>query len=157
VKRFLPLVLLLSALLLVAGCGGGGGGGSRLSKADYEKRMTAIGTELQKKLTGLGSSASTSDPKKAGTAFTTLADALNKTANEVDAINPPSNIDKPHQDFADGLHAFANDVRGVGEKAKKGDVAAIQKFGSGVQALPSAKKLQAASTAIKNKGYNIGA
>jgi hypothetical protein len=160
VKRLFPVILALTVLLLVAGCGGGdggGGGSDRLSKADYEKQMGQVGTKLQQSLTGITSSFDPkSTPQEAAPAIQKLGDALDQAGDQVDDINPPENIDRPHKDFAAGIHQFADDVRGIAGKAKAGDRNAVKQFSQNVASLASAKKLQTAANQIKAKGYNIG-
>jgi hypothetical protein len=149
-RRALGFVLLGGMLaLLAAGCGGGSGP-KPLDKADYVKQMQTIGQDLSTSLNGL--SASTASTKKAATALTKVQGELNAAADKIDAITPPTDIAKPHQQLADAVREFANELTPLIKKVQGGNIAALATLTS----LKGVSDIATASDAIAKKGYKIG-
>jgi hypothetical protein len=147
-RRVIALFALAGAVALVAaGCGGGGS--KPLSKADYEQQMSAIGKSLTNSLNSLGTATSAS---KAATALKNLQTELEDAAGQMDAITPPDDVKTEHADLANGVREFGEQLGPIITKLEGGDMQAI----AGVTSLAALAKIQEASTAINNKGYNIG-
>ena len=144
--------LTAALVALVAGCGGE----DRLSKAEYESRMQRVAATLQTSTDRLGGQASNPrDTRAAATALAWLGRALERAADGVDDLEPPEEVEKPHDSFVAGLRAFAGDMRKVAALARRGDRLQIQAFANGLSSLASTRRIARASAEIKRKGYDI--
>jgi hypothetical protein len=148
------MVLAAAIAIAVAGCGGGGGGGGdRLSKAEFEQKMSAIGGDLQQASSGIDLT-NTKDLDKVADAVAAFKSKLEDAANEVDDLNPPADAEEETGKIADALHAFADEFGNMEKAARKGDVGDLQKAQQAV--ITEGAEAQKAAQALKDKGYNIG-
>lgn len=95
--RFRLSVALLTAALcagLLAGCGG-------VSKAEYEKDVQRIGNKAEKDFEALESGQPTAKDLEQA------EKALDETADELDDVTPPDDVQKLHDDLVDTLHDAA--------------------------------------------------
>lgn len=155
-KRKLGLAGLALALgLFVAACGGGsgGGGGDRLSKADYLIKVQAVGDEMNKTLSGLGSTSS--DPKAAAEQFGKLKVALKAAADKLAALKPPAEVDSAHKQFTEGVSLLADEIGKAGEGLAGGDLKAALEFVSTLATSEAMTKIQAAVEEFKKAGYDV--
>ena len=146
-RRVIALLALAGAVALVAG-GCGGGGSSPLSKADYQQQMGAIGTDLS---TALNSLQSVTTADSAATALKGLQTELVDAADKMDAITPPEKVKTEHQQLAEGVRQFGDQLDPIITKLEAGKIEAL----SGVTSLSSLLAIQKASLAIGKKGYDI--
>jgi hypothetical protein len=149
---FLALVIAIAA----AGCGGGGdggGSGDRLSKSEYEKKMSAIGADLQEASSGIDLS-NTKDLDKVADTVAAFKTKLEAAADDVDDLNPPADAEEETGKIADALHAFADEFGKMEKAARKGDLGDLQKAQQAV--VSEGAEAQRAAQALKDKGYNIG-
>jgi hypothetical protein len=148
-------VIVLAAIVasIASGCGGGGGGGDRLSKSEYEQKMSAIGKELQDASAGIDLT-NTSDLDRLADEVGKFRVRLEDAANDVDDLNPPENAEEETAKIADALHAFADEFDTMEKAARKGDVAALQKAQQAV--VSEGTEAQEAAKDLKDKGYDIG-
>jgi soluble cytochrome b562 len=152
-KRKLGLAGLALALgLFVAACGGGGGG-DRLSKADYLAKVQAVGAEMNKTLSGLGSTSS--DPKLAAEQFGKLKVALKAAADELAALKPPAEVDSAHKQFAEGISLLADEIGKASTVMAGGDLKAALEFVTNLAKSPAMAKVQAAVAEFKKAGYDV--
>lgn len=93
----LPLTIAVAVLsaALLAGCGGP-------SKADYEKEVRAIGADVEKEIDKLDSGAPTPETLEKATK------TIDKAADDIDEIEPPSDVEKLHDDLVSTLHDTAD-------------------------------------------------
>jgi hypothetical protein len=171
-KFVLALAVGAAVLLLASGCGGGGSGtsttttttstttttpatttttasGQASSKAAYVARMKVIGQSLSTSLNTLGAA------KTAATAATALAKVqtdLRGAADKLAAITPPDAIKTQHGELVKAVRDFADELDPVIKSLKAGKLTAL----ASVPTLKGLTEIQAASTAISNKGYKIG-
>jgi hypothetical protein len=178
-KQRLPAVAAVGAAvaLLAAGCGGGGGGtttgsqvatttttaattsaaatttsaasGQGLGKAEYVKEMKVIGQSLSSSLNTLGSATTAA---KAATALQQVQTDLRSAADKLEAIAPPDTIKTQHAQLVKAVRDFADELAPVITQLKAGKMTALQT----VPSLKGLTEIQAASTAISNRGYKIG-
>ena len=156
-KRTLGLLAIGAAALLLAGCGSSKKSSNEttttvaapLTKAAYVTQMKAIGTSLSTSLNGLSSA--TTAPK-AAIALTKVQSDLRAAADKIDAITPPDAVKAQHDQLAKAVNDFADELDPVIASLKKGSLAAL----STVPTLKGLTEIQAASTAIASKGYQIG-
>lgn len=144
--------LTVALVALVGGCGGE----DRLSKAEYESRMQRVAATLQTATDRLGGEASDPrDTQAAARALAGMGQALDRAADGVADLEPPEDVEKPHDSFVAGLRAFAGDMRKVAALARRGDRLQIQAFANGLGSLASTRRIASASEEIKRKGYDI--
>ena len=167
-RRLAALALTAALLLFAAGCGGGSkssngttagttteaaatttAAAAPLPKTAYVNKMKAIGRSLSTSLNSLGSA--TTAPK-AAVALTAVQTDLRKAADGIEAITPPQPIKTQHAQLAKAVRDFADELDPVIAKLEKGTITALQT----VPTLKGLQEIQAASTAIANKGYKIG-
>ena len=149
-RRFCALA---AAALVLAGCGGGGGGGGPLSKHDYEQKMQS---EAQRLTDALRSAdvASAKNLKEFAGRIGSVRDDVAKAADDVDALEPPSDAAGDTQTIADVLRRFAAVIDQIQKAAAKNDAEAFQQSVQQMQA-----ELRAAQPAVrdlKRKGYDVG-
>jgi hypothetical protein len=155
-RRLVPLLLAGALLALAAACGGGGGGsngggnGDRVSKAEYQKAFSELGTELVQRFGNLGTTPTTNAAK--ATYYGQLADGFDAVVSKLEAIVPPADIDQPHRKLTEGARSIAVALRDAEEKAKTS---------SGIQprlnllTLAGFKDVQQALRDIAAKGYTF--
>jgi outer membrane murein-binding lipoprotein Lpp len=94
-RLLLALVAALLCAALLAGCGG-------TSKADYQKQVKKIGSKVEKDIDKLDSgSPSTKDIDAAH-------DSIDQAADDIDDIDPPSEVKDLHEDLVSTLHDTAD-------------------------------------------------
>jgi hypothetical protein len=148
------MVLAAAIAIAAAGCGGGGGGGGdRLSKSEFEQKMSGIGDDLQQASSGIDLS-NTKDLDKVADAVAAFKTKLEDAANEVDDLNPPADAEEETGKIADALHAFADEFGNMEKAARNGDLGDLQKAQQAV--ITEGTEAQRAAQALKDKGYNIG-
>jgi hypothetical protein len=153
VKRVLVLVI---AVLVAPSCGGD----SRLSKADYERRVNQIGQQLSDTLEKTFSSPQFQSPsslKEAADVLRLGEKEMASAADRLDEVNPPEEIESIHDRFVKGIRDFARDFGTFAEATEKGDLAALQRFSQQIsdESLPSMIAVNQATGALKAKGYDI--
>ncbi len=146
------------ALVVVAGCGksgGGGVGGGRLSKSEYQKQVQAEGKKIRDAFQSL-------TPQNA-TDFKALAKSvrkgqteLNKAADQLGKINPPSDIEGPHRDLVAAMHELADELGPFADALETADTKKINAASQKISKSAAVKKAQKAVADIKKKGYDLG-
>ena len=116
-KLMLAAVLALAAI--AAGCGGGGGG-SALSADDYRSRLNAICEDFNQKQTEIGEPQNLEEVGQKGDE---ILDEFDKAIAEVEDLNPPDELQKPHDEFLDLGKQQRDILQKVVDAAKDGDEA----------------------------------
>jgi hypothetical protein len=147
------MMLAAAIAIAAAGCGGGGGGGARLSKSEYEKKMSSIGSDLAAASSGIDLT-NTKDLGKVADAVAAFKTRLEDAAGKVDDLNPPANAEEETGKIADALHSFADEFGKMEKAARKGDLDGLQKAQQAV--ISKGAEAQKAAQALKDKGYKIG-
>jgi hypothetical protein len=143
----LAVITLGAAVGLLAGCGGGGGS-KPLSKADYNKQMTAIGKTLSDAITELGT---VTTAAAAATELAKVQVDLRSAVKQVGTMTPPANVKAQTQQLAAAVSEFASELGPVIAKLKAGNLQAL----SSVTSLKGLKDIQTAAAAITKAGYTI--
>jgi hypothetical protein len=152
-RRAGVMVLAAAIAIAVAGCGGGGGGGARLSKSEYEQKMSSIGGDLQAASSGIDLT-DTKDLDKVADAVAAFRTRLEDAANKIDDLNPPADAEEETGKIADALHSFAGEFGKMEKAARKGNLEDLQKAQQAV--LTEGAEAQKATQDLKDKGYEIG-
>lgn len=153
------LALLAFVLAFAAGCGGdgGGGGGGELSKSEYQEKVQAVGETLSKSIDDLGSAVSGSgNLEEAASQIQTLQDALNGAADDLAALDAPSDVDSAHDKLVEGIHGFADSLGDLESAMADGNLEEIQEFQTDFAESDAVKKISDATEELGEKGYKIG-
>ena len=166
------LIVALGALVLAAaGCGGGKSGtsgkhghhghpsaGPRLTKAQYQAKLTKIVHEATVAQTAISSAAersrSVADVEVAVRGYASAGDHF---ASELESLNPPADTAEANAELARGERDNANETRAVLKKLSTFKTAhqALVYLGSLAQSNGS-KEINAALTTLKALGYATG-
>jgi outer membrane murein-binding lipoprotein Lpp len=146
-RRLLTAVVTAAAVAL-AGCGSSG----PLSKAQYEQRLQKSGRELAAALAQLSRSNSR-DEFKSG--VDGVEKALNDTADNLDGITPPDDVQSANARLVDGFRKLAKDFEQVKAAADEGPDAARQK-GRQVTTGAASREANQAIKEIQRRGYDVG-
>jgi hypothetical protein len=144
-----------AAALAVAATAACGGGSSRLSKADYEKKIKAEGSQLRSDLSGLNLGSVGTNLKALAPKLGSAQSKVEKTASDIDGIKPPKDAEGDNKKIADSLHRFAKVFGQMKDAAGKGDRAKVTSLVGGLQT--AAQEGSQATQDLKAKGYDIGA
>jgi hypothetical protein len=147
------LVVIAAAVLAAAGCGGGSSGSGPLSKSAYEHKMQAEATRLTDALRNADVT-SAKDIHDFADRLGSVKDDIQKSADNVDALQPPADAVAATQTVADVLHRVAAVIGEIQTAASNNDETGFQQD---VKQL--AAELRAAQPAIrdlKQKGYDVG-
>ena len=147
------LCALAVGVVVLAGCGGGGSTTGPLSKSEYEHKMQAEGDRLTKALQATNIT-SAKNVHEFADRLGSVKDDIAKAADDVDALEPPSDAAGDTQTIADVLHRFAAVIDQIQKAAAKNDAEAFQQSVQQMQA-----ELRAAQPAVrdlKRKGYDVG-
>jgi hypothetical protein len=149
--RSILILLIAVATAVAAGCGGGDG---RLSKAEYEQRMQAIGSELQTASAAIGDLSQTRDLEKLADTIADFRERLDEAADDVDGLSPPEDVEEETDQIAQALHAFADTFGEMEDAARDGDLAGLQQ--AQAEIANKGAEAQRATESLKEKGYEIG-
>jgi hypothetical protein len=152
-RRAGVIVLAAAIAIATAGCGGGSGGGARLSKGEYEQKMSSIGGDLQAASSGIDLT-NTKDLDKVADAVAAFKVKLEDAADKIDDLNPPGNAEEETGKIAGALHAFAGEFGKMEKAARKGNLNDLQRAQQAV--VTEGAEAQKAAQDLKDKGYNIG-
>jgi hypothetical protein len=143
------LLLALAALAVaLAGCGSE----SRLSKTEYDAKLTKTGSELAEASKALAKA-------KTGPEFASGAEqiqaGLRKAADDLDDVRPPKDVDAANDRLVDALRGLADEFDKVRDAAKEGAKAARAAGARLARSQPSEEARQAILE-IQRRGYNVG-
>jgi len=142
------------AAVVVAGCGGGS---SRLSKADYRAKLTAISHEAQQAQNDVAKGLGASSVDELHGRLIRFADASQRLGDEIANLKPPKDAEAANTELARGEHDTAHEVKGAAaaiQKLKTPQAAFryLQKLGG----LKGGHELDAALRKLKKLGYTSG-
>jgi hypothetical protein len=149
--RLAALLLSLAAPALLAGCGG------QPSREEYEADVRAVGERFdaeEKQLAEAFQGANT--PEDVGKAFERFQRTLREAAGDLEDVEPPDDAEGAHDKFVGGLNDLAGELDPGIRAGRSGDVEQLTAFVTGLQSLPSARRLEEARLEFRDKGYRIG-
>ena len=150
--RSVLISLLALAVLALAACGGNSSEGSSgpLTKAEYEERFNEIAKRFS------------DGPEPKGDEADKIEEGLRRAggmADELDAIEPPADITRAHDDFVAGLRALATSkrYRGVIEALRRGDEkTASELIDEPPVSQDMMRRMASARSEFAEKGYDLG-
>jgi hypothetical protein len=146
-----PRFTLLALAVLAVGLGGCGSE-SRLSKADYEKTLTATGQELAEASAPLAQAKT--GPEFASGAAQVQA-GLRKAADDLDDVRPPEDVDAANDRLVDALRGLADEFEKVTDAAEGGPKAA-RAAGARLARSEASEEARQAILEIERRGYDVG-
>jgi hypothetical protein len=146
----------LSFLLLVGVLAAACGGSNRMSKAQYQQRLTADSKAVQKVITQLTKSGSS--PTLAG--FATKVDAaeavVKKSADDLAAAKPPKDVDADNATIVTALRKIQSSFETMKTAAASGGSTAVLTATAALERSPELKAAERAIGDMKKKGYDVG-
>jgi hypothetical protein len=138
------------AISLATGCGSNGSSSHALSKAAYNKKLSAIRQDV-KALPMISASASgASDIQK-------IRAGLRKAADRVSRLSPPKDAKADNDHLVSGIRQFADALGPIQEAAKARAPIAYHRALTKLLASSAVRNLRAATNALASKGYtNLG-
>ena len=137
----------LLALVVLAGCGGGE---DRLTKEEYQAEVRRIGSTLGETLGGLNTSAGALGPQVAD-----VQANLRTTADDLDELAPPEEIESAHDKLVEGINGFADELDDLKAAVEAEDEDAIRRFEDTFTGSASVQKIREASEELQEKGYAL--
>jgi hypothetical protein len=138
------------AISLAAGCGSSGSGGHALSKAAYNKKLSAISRDLKALPTISASASGASDIQK-------IRAGLRRAADQVSRLSPPKDAKADNDHLASGLRRFADALGPIQDAAKARAPIAYHRALTKLLGSSVIEDLRAATNALASKGYtNLG-
>jgi hypothetical protein len=113
VLRAALLCCLTVAALALAACGNS-------EQNDYVDQVNAVQTEFLNAMTAAASTPPT-NPSQAGDLISSMEDAFNTAAEDLQAISPPDDVADLHQQLIDKMSELGDKVSEVGKALKSGN------------------------------------
>ncbi len=152
----LPLtsVILASlALLVFAGCENE----SRMSKPAYAKKVRTEWAGVRAAfLAAVGRPGERPSARTLAERVSRVQQALRKAADDLDMVEPPKDVEEPHEEFIEGLRGYADDIEPVRKKLLAGDKLALIRFNRLTSENESVKRIGEAAEEMLKRGYDVG-
>ena len=143
-----PLVLLAFAVVVLAGCGE-----ERLSKRDYEQKLQAEYAEVQQSFQA--TAASFGGPGLSEK-IEQAQEQLRETAEALEHVEPPKEIEEENEEIAEGLREYAEDLDALRAAATRNDQEAISAFNERIARNSAIERVAEAAEEMREKGYDVG-
>ncbi|HKP19352.1 MAG TPA: hypothetical protein VJT84_12805 [Gaiellaceae bacterium] len=85
-----------------------------------------------------------------------LQRTLRDTADELDELRPPPEVDGPNHELAQGLRAYADDLDELRDAALDGNAAGVRTFNHNVRTNPAIDVIEEAAEQMIRRGYDLG-
>jgi hypothetical protein len=146
----------MTTIVLVA-CGST----ARLTKAQYERQLTSIGTSAGTTLSKLFSNPALLTPKSLQQAAGVVrqgASTIDDAASKIQALKPPPDAQADNDQLAKAFRELADELRQWATDAEHGNVDAVKRFDEQLRAneLPGELLIQRTIDDLKKKGYRAG-
>ena len=139
---------LIGAVLALGGAACGGEEGRPLTKAEYEPTLRREGIALNRAFREARKAPR--DPKSIGL----LAERIDTSADNLDELNPPKEVEAPHDALVDALRATADGLEDVKKATEGGDPAEIRVANNRLE--PVSKRALQAIKQLRGSGYDVG-
>jgi len=143
-KRIIGLAVVIAAL--VAGCG---------DTADKNEYVTKVNDAQAALTTSMAKINPAGDPASIASELEEGAQAIDKTATDFKAIEPPDDAKGAHDKMVKGLSSLAQTFRDAAAAAKAKDTEKMVQLLSGIQTSEGAKQLEAAQKELTENGYKF--
>jgi hypothetical protein len=140
-------VALVAGVVIATGRGDDG-----MPKAEYERRVQALYGRVQQAFLATR----VSDPADLDDRVAGAQAELRSVADELDALDPPPDVEVHNAALADAMRDYADDLEALREAAARGDTAAIERFNSRITTNEAVRRMAAAGEGMKELGYDVG-
>jgi hypothetical protein len=144
------IAALAASAVILAGCGSGGE--NRLSKSEYEHRVRSVYAGVQ---AAFRETRSVSGADLAG-AVAAAQQRLRDAADELDAVEPPKDVEEGNEELVEGMREYADDLGELREAVVRGNEAAVTRFNAEIGENPAVKQIAEAAEEMKFRGYDLG-
>ncbi len=150
------LLLALAGGLTLAACGGD----EELSRGEYERELQQTAREIETAFDGVDSelrnvgTGSTSLDSAAGK-IETAQERLERSADELEGLDPPEDADAAHDELVAGLDGLVDELGAFGEAVEAGDVRRLQDFVARFGDLEPLRKIERATRELEAQGYDV--
>ena len=138
--------LVVVAAFAVGGCGGE----TRLSKPEYEQKVRTVYAGVQQAFRA------TDVRKGLGEKVAAAQEELRDAADKLDAVEPPSEVARHHDEIVDGLREYAEDLDELRDAIAAGDQDRVRAFNENVAGNLAVYQIAEAAEEMKFKGYDLG-
>jgi hypothetical protein len=142
----------LTLIALVAACGGSG----RLSKSQYQQRLKADSAAVQKVVTELTTSGTSSTLAGFATKVDAAEAAVKKAADDLAAAKPPKDVEADNAAVVAALRKIQASFEQMKKTAASGGTAAVLAQVAALERSPELKAAEQALGDMKKKGYDVG-
>jgi hypothetical protein len=143
-RQRLPVLV---AVLVVAGCGGD----ERLTKQEYAEKVRAVYGDVQKAFQA------TNVPQgELASRVEAAQEQLRDSADELEAVEPPEDVETEHSQLAQGMRRYADDLDRLRNAAESGDQRTIEDFNARIAQNEAVEQMAEAAERMKFKGYDLG-
>ena len=126
--------------------------GDGMPKAEYERRVQELYARVQQAFLATR----VDDPAELDERVAGAQDELRAVADELDALDPPREVEAENEALADAMRDYADDLEPLREAAARGDTAAIERFNQTITTNAAVRRMTAAAEGMKEKGYDVG-
>jgi len=139
------LVLAAAALALLAGCG------ARLSKAQYEHEVRSVYENVRRAFreTKVGEA-------RLPARIVAAQQALRSSARKLEDSKPPSRVEKPNHELAEGMRDYADELDELRRAAEAHDAKAVAAFNARLSQDEAIERIGEAAEKIRSEGYDLG-
>lgn len=138
--------------VLLAACGGS----SRLSKAQYQQRLTVDSNAVQKVITQLTNAGSSSTLAGFATKIDAAEAVVKKAADDLAAAKPPKDVEADNATVVTALRKIQSSFEKMKTAAGSGGSTAVLAATAALERSPELKAAERAIGDLKSKGYDVG-
>jgi hypothetical protein len=151
----LHFLIALAVLAFLAGCGAGGG--DPLSRGAYEARFREAIERYQLARESADALGARPSMPEEGTAAKALTRRLRSMADELDALQPPGNVEAAHDSWVQGLRGLSRDLEPLARALVRRDRRTLTRLlRRGLVRAETVKKLALAGVQFRRNGYDLG-
>ena len=142
------IAVVVASAVVLAGCGGE----ERLSKPEYEQKVRSVYAGVQAAFRETSSVSGT----ELATAVADAQERLRDAAEELEAIEPPKDVEEQNEEIVEGLREYASDLDELREAVVSGNATAVERFNAEISQNPAVERIAEAAEEMKFKGYDLG-
>ena len=126
--------------------------GDTMPRAEYERTVRAQYARVQEAFRNTR----VNDPAQLDERVAAAQRELRGVADELEAIDPPRDVDADNDALAAAMRDYAQDLEPLRAAAARGDADAIEEFNRGIAGNDAVRRMAAAGERMKEKGYDVG-
>ena len=143
------LLALVVGALLASACGGE----KRLTKAQYERQVRAVYSEVREAFQATRGVSGAALVRKIDAASTELRIAAQQLETR---FEPPAEVEEHNEELAEGMLAYSARAPPLAAAVERGDRTALQRFNEQIPRHTEIARMAEAAEEMKYMGYNLG-